>query len=322
MTIKQIYDMAIELGKASDLRGQKAVQEQLARTKKQYEKLSKSEKDTFDTEQLLNPYADTRVVFGDPSTKVSKVMAGIDIDAAELLIAKTLSKEKPIDAVISHHPSGQGLARLHEVMPMQAEILALYGIPINIAESLLELRISEVARGIGAANHFKTADAARNLNMPYMCLHTVTDNLVADFLKKEIAKHTFEYVSELMEFFQTIPEYQEAERRGTGPKIFSGSPHRRVGKIAITEVTGGTEGSAKMYEVMAASGVGTVIGMHMSEEHKKEAEKAHINAIIAGHMSSDSIGLNLLLDELEKKGIEIVPCGGLMRVSRVKKIKK
>ena len=36
----------------------------------------------------------------------------------------------------------------------------------------------------------------------------------------------------------------------------------------------------------------------------------------AGHMSSDSLGMNLYLDELEKKGAEVIPCSGLIRVSR------
>jgi hypothetical protein len=46
--------------------------------------------------------------------------------------------------------------------------------------------------------------------------------------------------------------------------------------------------------------------------------------VIAGHISSDSIGVNLFLDELEKQaclpdgqGIEIVPCSGLIRISRI-----
>jgi hypothetical protein len=33
-------------------------------------------------------------------------------------------------------------------------------------------------------------------------------------------------------------------------------------------------------------------------------------------MASDSLGVNLFLDELEKKGIEIVPISGLTRVKR------
>ena len=68
---------------------------------------------------------------------------------------------------------------------------------------------------------------------------------------------------------------------------------------------------------MAQAGIGTTIGMHMSREHWKEAKAALINVVIAGHISSDSLGVNIFLDELEKEGIEIVPCSGLIRVSRV-----
>jgi len=62
--------------------------------------------------------------------------------------------------------------------------------------------------------------------------------------------------------------------------------------------------------------------MHMAEDRKREAEKNHVNVVIAGHMSSDSLGMNLFLDELEKRGIEVIPCSGLIRVSRNKKAKK
>ena len=82
-------------------------------------------------------------------------------------------------------------------------------------------------------------------------------------------------------------------------------------------ITGGTEGSHDIYEKMANAGVGTVIAMHQSEKHRNFAEKAHVNVVIAGHMSSDSIGLNLFLDKLEEREISIVPCSGLIRVSRI-----
>jgi len=58
------------------------------------------------------------------------------------------------------------------------------------------------------------------------------------------------------------------------------------------------------------------VGMHVSEDHRKEAEAAHLNIVIAGHISSDSLGMNLFLDELEKRGIEIVCSSGLTRVKR------
>ena len=56
--------------------------------------------------------------------------------------------------------------------------------------------------------------------------------------------------------------------------------------------------------------------MHFSEEHRKEAEKNYINLLVASHMASDSIGMNIILDEIEKSGVEIIPFSGLIRVRR------
>jgi len=195
----------------------------------------------------------------------------------------------------------------------------MYGVPINIAEGVQRERIGEVSRGVSASNHYRVIDMARLLNISYLNLHTPCDNLVAKFLKEKIDKARPEYVSDVLKLLKEIPEYKEAIKLGAGPRLFAGEPNNRCGKIAVTEITGGTEGSPKIYEKMAAAGIGTVIAMHQSEEHKKEAAAAHINVVIAGHISSDSIGMNLFLDQLEKKGVKIIPCSGLIRVSRKKK---
>jgi hypothetical protein len=121
-----------------------------------------------------------------------------------------------------------------------------------------------------------------------------------------------------LEILERVPEYQEAKKQGAGPVLFSGDKKNRAGKIVASEITGGTEGSKEIYQAMANAGVGTIIGMHQSEDHRKAAEAAHINVVIAGHISSDSIGMNLFLDELEKKGLEIIPFAGLIRYSRNK----
>lgn len=316
MTIQQIYKLAIELGIKNDFRSKEQIEKNLKRRKKQYEKLSKEEKEVFDIETLTNPYSDTRILFGDPNKKVKKVVAGIDINGDELLLADKISD---IDLVIAHHPSGIALAGLDEVMHYQADILAYYGVPINIAESLLRTRIDEVARGLSPINHNRTVDIARILNIPLMCVHTPTDNLVARFVEKEVLKAKPEYVEDLMKVLKNIPEYKEASKQKMGPELFAGSLENRCGKIAFTEITGGTEGSPKIYHELAHGGIGTIVGMHMSEKHTEEAKKAHINAVIAGHMSSDSLGMNLFLDELERRQIKIVPLSGLIRVSRLKK---
>ena len=312
MTVQQIYKLAIELGVKNDLRPKSDIQKILKRTKEKFEKLDAKKKAEFDEEKLWNPYSDTRVHF-DSGKKVKKIMTGIDIGTGEVMLADRLGDT---DLILGHHPLGKGLSNLDEVMHMQADILSQYGIPINIAESVMKPRISEISRAVNPANVNQPIDAAKLLGISIMNVHTPADNMVVSFLKKKIDAKKFDYVGEIVEFLKNIPEYKQAVEYGQGPTLFTGHDDNRCGKIALTEITGGTDGSAKMYKYLSQAGIGTIISMHQSEEHKKEAEKAHINVIIAGHISSDNIGMNLLLDEIEKKGIEIVTCSGITRVKR------
>jgi len=321
MTIKEIYNLAINLGIKADFRGQEGVQKFLDNKKKKLEKLPEKEKLDFDQEAIENPYLDSRIYNISQDKEIKKVLVGIDIDPAELLLAKELEN---IDLVIAHHPLGKGLANLADVMSLQCDVLNFYGVPINIAEGLMKERIQEVARGVNSSNHQRTPDAARLLNINLLNIHTPADNLAAKFLKLKIDEKNPQTIEELIKLLKEIPEYKKAIKIGAGPKIFVGSPENRCGKIALTEITGGTEGSPKLYEKMAQAGIGTIVGMHISEEHKKEAEAAHLNVVIAGHISSDSLGMNIFLDELERQarlpdgqGIEIIPCSGLTRISRI-----
>ncbi|MBU4332453.1 NGG1p interacting factor NIF3 [Patescibacteria group bacterium] len=321
MTIQQIYNLAIQMGKRADLRDPGIIKKKLKRAKEKYEKLIDDEKEQFDQEGLTNPYADSRIFTNNPTKQVKRMLVGVDIETGEVMLANELGKQgRPIDLIMSHHPLGIGLAGLHEVMDLQVELLAKYGVPINIAEGLTKLRLSEVGRNVSGANHNKSLDAAKILGLPVMCVHTPCDNLVADFLDKEIKKNKdkIERLEDLITVLKMIPEYKEAAKMKAGPTIFTGNKENYCGKIALTEITGGTSGSKDMYEKMSQAGIGTIVGMHMQEEWKRQAEKYHINVVIAGHMASDSIDVNLFLDELEKKGVEIVPCSGLIRYSRVK----
>ncbi len=324
MNIQEIYKLAIEIGIKNDFRSKSQIEKMLKRQKEKYAKLSKDEKELFDMEKITNPYSDSRIHFAGGSKSIKRVMAGIDIDTSELMMARYLSNhnpKKPFDLVIGHHPEGKALADLSDVMHLQADVYAQYGVPINVAESLMKIRIGEVSRGVSASNHYKEVDAAKLLGMNFMNVHTPADNLVAQFVREKVTKDNPLYVGDVLKSLLEIPEYKEGALRGAGPRLFTGSEENRCGKIAFAEITGGTSGSKEMYEKLSQAGVGTIISMHQSEEYRKQAEAAHINVVIAGHISSDSIGMNLFLDELEKRGIEIVPCSGLIRVSRIKKKK-
>jgi len=313
MKINEIYNLAIQMGIRVDFRGEEGIKKLLENKRKEYEKMDEKEKEELDKESLENPYLDSRIHNISDDKEIKRILVGVDIEPAEILLAKEIGG---IDLIIGHHPLGRALAHLADVMDLQCDVLNFYGVPINIAEGLMKERISEVARGVNSANHQRTVDAAKLLKANLINVHTPCDNLAAKFLKDLIEERKPERIGELIDVLKEIPEYKEAMKIGAGPKIFVGSPENRCGKIALTEITGGTEGSPKLYEKMATAGIGTVVGMHVSEEHKKEAENAHINIVIAGHISSDSLGLNLFLDEIEKKGIEIIPCSGFIRISR------
>ncbi len=321
MKIVDIQNLFIKLGMEADFRGIDGVQSFLDNKKQKFSAQGGpasgwEKKEEFDQESLTNPYLDSGVWNISDDKEIKKVLVGIDISPAEILIAKELGD---IDLVIAHHPIGKGLAQLADVMSLQCDVLSYYGVPINISEGLMKERISEVARGVNASNHQRTVDAAKLMKVNLMNSHTPADNSAAKFLRGLIEGKKIDRVSDLINILKEIPEYKEAMKIGVGPKIFVGSPENHCGKIALSEITGGTEGSPKLYEKMAQAGIGTVVGMHISEEHKKEAENAHINIVIAGHISSDSLGVNLLMDELEKQGIEIVPCSGFTRFSRSNK---
>ncbi len=318
MTTKDIYNLAIKMGQAADLRGQKEVKHVLAKAKKKYESLSPQAKKDFDLDKLTNPYSDSLILVDNKKKTIKKVLVGIDMEGPELMLAKSLGD---IDLVIAHHPEGPALADLADVMHLQAQVLAKYGVPINVAEAIDRPRIAEVVRGLSPINHNRSVDMAKILGLDFICVHTPADNLGANFMLKLLKKKEkeIETLADIMELLKTIPEYQEAKKRKAGPMIFIGSPENSCGKIVVSEFTGGTNGSKDIYETMSQHGIGTIISMHMSEKHRAEAEKHHLNVIVAGHMASDSLGMNLFLDELEKQGIEIVPVSGLIRVKRFKK---
>ncbi len=314
MKILQIHNIFTKMGMENDFRGVVGVQKLLDHKKDKFQKLSLKEQDEFDKDALENPYLDSGVYNIFEDKEIKRVLVGIDIGPEEILLSKQLGN---IDLVIGHHPIGKGLAQLADVMDLQCDVYNFYGVPINVAEGLMRERISEVARGVNSSNHQRTVDTAKLLNVNLMNTHTSSDNMAARFLKNFIEARSFERVGDIINALKEIPEYKEAMKIGVGPKIFVGASEHRCGKIALTEVTGGTEGSPLLYEKVAQAGIGTVIGMHISEEHKKQATAANINIIIAGHMSSDSLGMNLLMDELQKQGIEIVACSGFTRFSRV-----
>lgn len=316
MKLKEIYELAVQKGMENDPRAPEALQKLLEKEKKYFNELKEEEREEYDRDRLFNPYGDTRVLFGDPEHEVARVLSGIDMEAAEVLLADRLAdRGRPVDLIIAHHPEGKAMAALYQVMKLQEDVLARFGVPINVAEGIMASRINEVKRGLMPLNHNRAVDTARLLGIPLMCVHTAADNLVQNYVQTALDKAGPETLEELLKVLKTIPEYAEAVKYNAGPTVVIGSKEKRAGKVMV-DMTGGTSGSEDAYAKLAVAGVGTLVVMHIGEKHRKEAEKNHINVIVAGHMASDSLGMNLFLDELARRGVEVIPCSGLLRYER------
>ncbi|MFA4888424.1 MAG: NGG1p interacting factor NIF3 [Candidatus Omnitrophota bacterium] len=287
MKLAELYNQAVKLGAQRDPRGK----------------------------GRITAYADSRVLYGNPEIEVKKILVGIDMEVAELLLAECIREREGLDLVIAHHPEGKAYAALHEVMQLQVDLLRQAGISQKTAQKMLGERMDEVERKVLPQNHTRPVDAARLLDIPFICIHTPADNHVYCFLKKLMEKEKPKTVQDLIDILAQIPEYREAV---VAPRMILGNPKRPVGKVMF-EMTGGTEGPKEVFDKLYKTGVRTLVSMHLSEEHFKKAKDANLSAVIAGHISSDNLGLNLLLDGLEQKAkyqFQTLECSGFRRIRR------
>jgi len=256
---------------------------------------------------LEKPPADTGIIV--PAEDVKKVMFGIDIDTADLLMAR----EFGVDLVIGHHPiTGSPAVSLHKVvMERHVERMQQVGIPKSKIQKLLKDRVGELDRGAHPRNYAKTGQAAKLLGMPLMNIHNpldlVTENRVQEHLDSRLDEDST--VADVIAALEELPEYGEGP---AGPVIRCGSSDDYAGKVFVS-MAAGTNGGPDVMTAYFDAGVGTLVLMHIPENALKAVkEQGYGNIVIAGHMRSDSIGINMFIAELEKRGIEVIRMGGII----------
>ena len=321
MKLKTLYKRSIEIGMEADPRSKKTIDAMLKRYQERSKKLEAHERELFDEERTWNPYPDCRIINGTGEEEVKSILVGIDMETQEVLLADRLrEKGMKIDAIMTHHPEGRALADLDKVMPVQVDVYAQAGVPVNHSEGLLRPRMDRIWRAIHADNLFRTERAAELLGFPMFGIHTVTDNLVWRFMEKEVCskQKNFDSLKDIMNIISEIEEYKYYAKKGNPPIIVNGGELSRPGRVVATEFTGGTNGPEDFIEKQSHAGVGTILAMHFTEKEVEEGKKHHLNLIQCSHMASDAIGVNLLLDKLskEEKKLEVIEASGFIRVKR------
>ncbi len=319
MKLEKMFKRAVELGMQADVRDKKFFDRYFKKQKEAMKNAKGWRKDIFDEERTWNPYTDSRIINGSGKEEIKTLMIGIDIETPEILLADRLrEKGQKIDCLFIHHPEGRALADLEKSMPLQVDVLAKAGVPVNHSEGHLKPRMDKIWRSIHADNLFRTERAAELMDIPAFCCHTITDNLVWEFMEKHICSKKYEDLSEILDALMKIPEYKYYAEKGNPPLIVNGGSGNRPGKIVATEFTGGTNGPEQQLEAQSKAGVGTILSMHVTEKTLDAAKEHHVNMIQCSHMASDAIGINLLIDKLQKedKSIKTIDVSGFIRVKR------
>lgn len=244
-----------------------------------------------------------------PGENIKKVAFGVDIDTAEIILAREIG----VDCVITHHPQGQNRVDLHKVMDNQVDRMVKAGIPLNKAEKMLEKRIGQVKRGLHVSNYDRGVRSAELLGMPFMGIHTPADVMVENFIQGKMdalyEKDPSMKVSDIIECLKGIAEYRKSKAE---PQVWVGTGKSYAGRPFVT-MAGGTGGGPDAAKAYFDAGVGTLVEMHASEDVIKAVKEQNIgNIVVAGHMASDSIGINLVIGALEAKGLEVIRISGVI----------
>ena len=243
-----------------------------------------------------------------PGDGIKKVLMGVDMDTAELLLAKQLG----YDCVVSHHPRNNNVDML-DLLHTHIFRLETLGVPRNKGQKLLEERKEELSYNRHVSNIRRSESAAKLLNMPFMCIHTPADKIgeaiVQDFLDRKFKDKPETKVQEVAEALEEIEEYKKSARK---PVIRVGSKESFAGKIYVL-MSGLTGPGPKILKAYFEAGVGTLVLMHIPEKDAKEVkEQGFGNVLVAGHMSSDSLGLNKIAKSWAAKGVETTMMSGIV----------
>jgi putative NIF3 family GTP cyclohydrolase 1 type 2 len=243
---------------------------------------------------------------------VSRVFATIDCDVADLLMARVLR----CDTVLTHHPEGPASLSGWKLIALQIEQMMECGVPAARAEAAIQRRMQSVELNNHPRNYARVAQAAQLLNVSFLNVHLPCDVITRRLITEKMAPFNApESRATVAEVIAALQEFPEQERAATEPKVRLGAPERLAGRVAVA-MAGYTNGGVDVLKAYFDAGVGTVLMMHFSEADLREAREQKLagNLIVTGHMASDSIGINVYLDELERRGLEVTRAGGIIAV--------
>jgi putative NIF3 family GTP cyclohydrolase 1 type 2 len=250
-------------------------------------------------------------VYVESSGDVQRVLFGVDIGLAELLVARDLG----FDAVLAHHPAGDR-ARLDmpKVVQRQVEQMVAEGIERGDAETAVAERLDAPHRAMHTANVNQVVDTARLIGVPFANIH-----LPCDIISRRVVRHCVTHqrsesssVADALTALRTIPEIANGP---TEPEVWLGSPDQPLGRVTVA-MAGGYNGGYPAFSRYFRAGVDTIFTMHVLDADlmrlREDPETQGHALVVTGHMATDSIGINRVIAGLQEQGIDVVRSSGVV----------
>lgn len=234
-----------------------------------------------------------------------RVLMGIDMGVAELVLAKQLGYE----AVIAHHPQ-PAILSFPKILDLHIHQMVQAGVPEPVAIKAVQGLQEALEYRYHSGNYDHAPSVARLLGMPYLSIHNPLDELGRRIMDEAIqTRLTPEAtVGDVVDALLTLPEFQAAPTR---PLIAVGEPGNPAGKVVVAHGAG-TNGGYEVANAYFEHGVKTVVYIHCDISHvRRLRQEGKGNLIISGHMVSDLVGINPFVRELERRGLRVDRVSGL-----------
>lgn len=249
-----------------------------------------------------------------PGDNIKRVLFGIDINSAHLLMAKQLG----YDAVIAHHPYDRGLLSW-PVYLKHIDLMVRAGVPQAAAEAAVLPRIDALKQAGHSVNNDEVSSTARLLGLPFLNIHNPCDELG----RRELQRVVDETIARNGEdtllddivgaLNQGFAEFSQAAAR---IEVMLGETDDYAGKTVVAHGAY-TNGGSAVAAAYFRHGVNTLLYIHILPDELKKLKdmgygsgKGHL--IVAGHLAADSIGMNVYIRELEKHGVEVTRISGAL----------
>jgi putative NIF3 family GTP cyclohydrolase 1 type 2 len=236
---------------------------------------------------------------------IRKILFCIDAGVPELLLAKQLA----YDCVIAHHPQGgKAIIDFHQVFKRHIQQMIVAGVPIEDAEKAVGKKLEEIEIEMHTRDYGHTVDVAEFLKVPYMNIHTPLDEIGRKIMAEKIDERIREN-STVQDVIYALGELVEFKNAVTKIKVLHGKAENPAGKVVVSHGAG-TNGGYEIAKTYFKHGIGTVVYIHINPRdlEKIRAEKGN-NLIVTGHAASDSVGINPLIHELEKRNVSVTRIG-------------